>query len=152
MTVAGQIRSGKRPRPKGASEGAPPGAGSPAPYRVREGGFTFIEVILALILIGILAALAANLLANSLDQSRFNATFKEMNEIQMALVGNPELTNAGVRSDFGFVGDMGALPTSLTQLLEQGAQPAWAIYDAALGTGTGWRGPYIDTKRDDSAT
>ena len=135
MTGFGQISSGRRQRPKGTLGG--------------ERGFTFIEVILALILIGILAALAANLLANSLDQSRFNGTFEEMNAIRMALVGNPELTNAGTRSDFGFVGDMGALPTSLTQLLEQGMQPAWAVYDAALGTGTGWRGPYIDNKRDD---
>lgn len=137
MTVAEQI-SGMRHRPKGALGG--------------EVGFTFIEVILAIILVGLLAALAANLLANSLDQSRFNDSFKEMKAIQTALVGNPELTNAGVRSDFGYVGDMGALPTSLTELLEQGAQPAWAVYDADLGAGTGWRGPYIDNKRDDSGT
>ncbi|MBI5166590.1 MAG: type II secretion system protein, partial [candidate division NC10 bacterium] len=56
-----------------------------------KGGFTLIEVILVLILIGIMAALAANLLANSLDRSRFDDTWKEMNSIKMAEVGNPDL-------------------------------------------------------------
>ncbi|MFQ5881108.1 MAG: carboxypeptidase regulatory-like domain-containing protein [Candidatus Methylomirabilales bacterium] len=121
----------------------------------REGldkGFTFIEVILILILIGILAALAVNLLASSLDQSRFDVSFKEMNDLGKAMTGNPELLNAGVRSDFGFVGDMGGLPTALTGLLQQGGLPAWTVYDADLGTGTGWRGPYIDDQTDDGGT
>ncbi len=117
-----------------------------------KGGFTLIEVILVLILIGIMAALAANLLANSLDRGRFDETWKEMNSIKMAIVGNPDLTNAGVRSDFAYVGDMGTIPTSITELLEQGAQPAWSVYDTDLGTGTGWRGPYLDNKRDDGGT
>jgi len=117
-----------------------------------EQGFTLIEVILVLILIGIMAALAANLLANSLDRSRFDDTWKEMNAIKIAVVGNPDLVNAGVRSDFGYVGDMGTVPSSITELLEQGAQPAWSVYDTDLGTGTGWRGPYIDNKKDDGGT
>jgi len=115
-------------------------------------GFTLIELILVIVLLGILAALTANLLANSLDQSRFDDTFKEMNDLSKAMVGNPDLVNAGVRSDFGFVGDMGGLPTSLTQLLTQGTLPAWTVYDTDLGTGTGWRGPYLETKQDDSGT
>lgn len=118
----------------------------------RPRGFTLIELILVIVLLGILAALTANLLANSLDQSRFDDTFKEMNDLSKAIVGNPDLVNAGVRSDFGFVGDMGGFPTSLTQLLTQGALPAWTVYDPDLGTGTGWRGPYMDTKQDDSGT
>ena len=117
-----------------------------------EQGFTLIEVILVLVLIGIMAALAANIIANSLDRGRFDETWKEMNSIKMAIVGNPDLTNAGVRSDFAYVGDMGTIPTSITELLEQGAQPAWSVYDTDLGTGTGWRGPYLDNKRDDSGT
>ncbi|MFQ5881107.1 MAG: carboxypeptidase regulatory-like domain-containing protein [Candidatus Methylomirabilales bacterium] len=115
-------------------------------------GFTLIEVILILILIGILAALAVNLLANSLDQSRFDETFKEMNTLSKAMTGNPELLNAEVRSDFGFVGDMGGRPTALTGLLQQGGLPAWTVYDTDLGTGTGWRGPYIDDQTDDGGT
>ncbi|MBI3988317.1 MAG: type II secretion system protein, partial [candidate division NC10 bacterium] len=52
--------------------------------RRREVGFTLIELILVIVLLGILAALTANLLATSLDQSRFDDSFKEMTDLSKA--------------------------------------------------------------------
>ena len=106
--------------------------------RGAEIGFTLIEIILVVLLIGILAGLAANLLTNTLDQTRFDESQKKMTGLSNAMVGNPELNTNGVRSDFGFVGDIGRLPTALTELVTQGALPAW---DAA--NGLGWHGPYV---------
>ena len=83
----------------------------------REAGFTLIEVILVLLLVGILAGLAANLLTNTLDQARFDESQKKMTVLSNAMVGNPDLVTNGVRSDFGFVGDIGRLPTALTELV-----------------------------------
>jgi prepilin-type N-terminal cleavage/methylation domain-containing protein len=101
-------------------------------------GFTLIEVILVILLIGILAGLAANLLTNTLDQARFDEAQKKMTVLSNAMVGNPDLMTNGVRSDFGFVGDIGRLPTALTELVTQGALPAWSA-----ATGVGWHGPYV---------
>jgi prepilin-type N-terminal cleavage/methylation domain-containing protein len=135
---------------RGAGEkeqcGPPAGHGplSPGPSGEAETcnqgkpGFTLIEVILVVLLIGILAGLAANLLTNTLDQARFDETQRKMTVLSNAMVGNPDLNTNGVRSDFGFVGDIGRLPTSLTELVTQGALPAW---NAA--TGIGWHGPYV---------
>lgn len=103
-----------------------------------EAGFTLVEVILVVLLIGILAGLAANLLTNTLDQARFDESQKKMTVLSNAIVGNPDLNTNGVRSDFGFVGDIGRLPTGLPELVAQGALPAW---NAA--TGVGWHGPYV---------
>jgi prepilin-type N-terminal cleavage/methylation domain-containing protein len=103
-----------------------------------EPGFTLIEIILVILLVGILAGLAANLLTNTLDQARFDESRRKMTVLSNAMVGNPELNTNGVRSDFGFVADIGRLPTSLTELVAPGALPAW---NAA--TGVGWHGPYV---------
>ena len=116
-------------------------AGQKDPVRnavARGAGFTLIEVILVVLLIGILAGLAANLLTNTLDQARFDESQKKMTVLSNAMVGNPDLNTNGVRSDFGFVGDIGRLPTALTELVAQGALPAWDI-----ATGVGWHGPYV---------
>lgn len=122
-------------------------------------GFTLIELIMIIILLGILSATAVVLVGNVLEQQRFDETVKEMNELKKAMLGNPELISSGARSSFGYVGDMGSLPSSLTAVVEKGALPAFQKtggtggYDATLpdlGTGAGWRGPYIDNKKDDA--
>jgi prepilin-type N-terminal cleavage/methylation domain-containing protein len=108
-------------------------------WKLRDdSGFTLIEVILVIVLMGLLAAVAVNVITNAASQARFDETKKEMEGLKMAFIGNPELINEGIRSDFGFVGDIGRLPNSLDELVTQGGLPAW---DSA--TGMGWHGPYV---------
>ena len=126
-------------------------ASRPSPIRARPKGFTLIELILVIVLIGILAGLAANLMANALDQSRTDATLGTLQNINFAIAGNPALVANGVRNSFGYVGDMGVLPGTLTDLRTSPCACPWT-YDAASGTGYGWNGPYIDTKQNDSGT
>jgi len=103
-----------------------------------EAGFTLIEIILVIVLLGLLAAVAANVVTNAASQARFDETRKEMDSLKLAIIGNPELVNEGIRTDFGFVGDIGRLPSTLDELVSQGALPAWNS-----GTGMGWHGPYV---------
>jgi prepilin-type N-terminal cleavage/methylation domain-containing protein len=128
-------------------------------------GFTLIELVIVMVLIGILAAGAVLMFGSIITQQQFDATVKEMNELKMANLGNPDLVQSGTRTSFGFVGDMGALPSTLGDLVS--TAQTWfttAVYHAGagfpdsgvsmpdLGTGAGRRGPYIDNKTDDSAT
>ncbi len=108
----------------------------------KKNGFTLIELVLVIVIISVLAAVAANMMQQPVDEERFNATIAEMNNIKTAVIGNPSLISNQVRTSFGYVGDMGNLPGSLDDLAKKGGQPAFTI-DAATGIGMGWNGPYI---------
>lgn len=120
-----------------------------SPIRARPEGFTLLELILVIVLIGILAGLAANLLANAVDQGRSDGTLTTVQNVNYAIAGNPALVASGGRTSFGYVGDMGVLPSTLDDLRTSPCACPWT-YDAASGTGYGWNGPYIDTKQNDS--
>ena len=141
-------------------------------------GFTLIELIMVIVLLGIVAATAVMVIGNIVKQQSFDATVKEMNELKMSNIGNPDLVQSGTRTSFGYVGDMGALPGTLNDLvLTPITWVTTAAYHAGLGacasctagqsnclctgepttmpdlgTGAGRRGPYIDNKTDDSGT
>jgi prepilin-type N-terminal cleavage/methylation domain-containing protein len=97
----------------------------------NDSGFTLIEVLMTVVIIGILSAVAMRSVQSSIDSSRIRETQAEMDELIAAIAGNPELHNNGMRADFGYVGDVGALPTSLDDLI---ANP---------GGYTTWKGPYV---------
>ena len=96
-----------------------------------ERGFSLIEVILVVLIMGILASVAAQKFTGAVEQSRFDATREEMDRIALAVAGDPSLTSGGVRSSFGYVGDVGSLPANLDALV---ANP---------GGYTTWKGPYL---------
>jgi general secretion pathway protein G len=99
--------------------------------RNSEKGFTLIEVLLVIIVIGIMAAVAFKSMDVALDNSRWDATTQEMERLSWAIAGNPDLFANGVRSDFGYVGDVGSLPPNLDALVTN------------PGGYATWRGPYI---------
>ncbi len=70
---------------------------------------------------------------NTVDVSKMEESRQEMNQLAWAICGNPNMVSGGVRTDFGYVGDIGALPASLDNL----------VTNPGYGT---WDGPYI---RDD---
>jgi len=106
-------------------------------YRSKQGlenerGFSLIEVVLVVLIMGILTSIAAQKWSGALEQSRFEATRAEMDRLAQAIVGNPNLMTNGMRTDFGYFGDVGALPPSLDAL----------VANPGLGT---WNGPYIQS-------
>ncbi|MBI3873205.1 MAG: prepilin-type N-terminal cleavage/methylation domain-containing protein [candidate division Zixibacteria bacterium] len=94
-------------------------------------GFTLIEILMTVVVLGILATVALRSLQNSIDASRVRETQAEIDELARAIAGNPDLYNNGLRSDFGYVGDVGALPSTLDNLMTN------------PGGYATWKGPYV---------
>lgn len=93
-------------------------------------GYTLIEIIIVIVILGILAAMAIKSMTGVLDTTRTEETIREMKALAHALAGNPELISSGARTDFGYIGDIGALPVTWDAL----------VTNPGLST---WNGPYI---------
>ncbi|TFB13519.1 hypothetical protein E3V33_01660 [Candidatus Marinimicrobia bacterium MT.SAG.4] len=75
-------------------------------------------------------------------REKFENTIVEMQMLRRAIIGNSLLRTNGIRNDFGYVGEMGRLPTSLSELMSQGLQSA-VVYNDTLHLSSGWAGPYL---------
>jgi prepilin-type N-terminal cleavage/methylation domain-containing protein len=103
-------------------------------------GFTLIEIIIILVLLGIIAGIAIPRYVDLTGAGKRNVTQERMNNIRRAIMGDPTVVAGGQFSYAGFRGDLNQLPSPLSQLTTQGALPAWNKF-----TRRGWNGPYIDT-------
>jgi len=108
----------------------------------RRGGFTLIEVVIAIAIISILASMAVPYAAKLIDMSRTETTRKEMEELYNTILGDPKIPTGG------FVGDMGRLPNNLNELNTRGTQPLPTT--GLLGVKFGWYGPYVNSGFDPS--
>lgn len=96
-----------------------------------RGGFSLIELLVVIVVVGILASVALQSMTATVQSAKEIKTKREMEMLAKAIVGDPGLTQNGQRSDFGYVGDIGAFPPNLL-----------ALYQNSGGLST-WNGPYI---------
>jgi len=94
-------------------------------------GFTLIELVLVIIIVGIMAGVAVRKLSTSVETAKYEHTKKELDGLAQAMVGSPDLFADGARTDFGYVGDIGAMPPNLDVLVSN------------PGGYSTWDGPYI---------
>ncbi len=106
----------------------------------REAGFSLIELLVVIVVIGILVSVAMQSMDVAVDDFRTLKTEREMEMLSRAIVGDPSITNGHVRTDFGYVGDMGAFPSNLQ-----------ALYQNPGGYST-WDGPYLEPGYTQDAT
>ncbi|MFN3466692.1 MAG: hypothetical protein ACK4WF_03215, partial [Candidatus Brocadiales bacterium] len=77
---------------------------------------------------------------------------QELQAFKKAIVGDPLATKWGSEATFGYIGDIGNLPASLQDLYTQPVGVPSFSFDATLGIGSGWRGPYVSEKPNPSTT
>lgn len=108
-------------------------------------GFTLIDVIVVLAVLGTLAGAMVPLFFYMVNKQREDQTIDELDSLRIAVAGNPVIVTNEARTQFGYVGDMGALPTKIEDLYKKGTQPTFS-FDTVKKLGAGWNGPYIDPK------
>ncbi|MBW1720306.1 MAG: type II secretion system protein [Deltaproteobacteria bacterium] len=63
-------------------------------------GFTLIELVIVILLVGVLATIATRKMSVSIETAQYEQTKKELDQLARAIVGNPEVyTNplSGIR-------------------------------------------------------
>jgi prepilin-type N-terminal cleavage/methylation domain-containing protein len=107
----------------------------------RHRGFGLLETVVALAIVAAAVALVAPALAGMTRRNTETSTQQQEQKLNTAIFGAPW------DGTFGFTGDVGRLPTSLTELVSQGSLPAFHTADGATAhignVGYGWNGPYV---------
>ena len=107
----------------------------------NSNGFTLIELVIIIVVLGIVAAVAVPRMGSLTENSKISVTREEMRLIKEAIVGNPKLISGGEYIDRGFLGDVGYPPSSLVDLVKKpDSIPAYDKFSR-----TGWNGPYLDS-------
>ncbi len=93
-------------------------------------GYSLFELIIVILIIGVIATITMRSLRGANDVIRTEQTREELDRLAWAIAGNPALISGGSRTDFGYIGDNGALPPNLDAL----------VSNPGLGS---WQGPYV---------
>ncbi|MDA8084861.1 MAG: type II secretion system protein [Nitrospiraceae bacterium] len=80
-------------------------------------GFTFIEVIVVMAIIAILAGIMVPFAYKMWESNEIDDTKQRMLELKKAMVGDKTMIQNGIRTNFGFVGECGQLPQTLDALV-----------------------------------
>lgn len=105
-------------------------------------GFTLIDIVIMLAVFGVLLGTMIPFTLQIVAKKRELRTIDELDKLSMAITGNPVIIINEARTQFGYVGDMGNLPSSLEDLYKKGSQPAYS-FNTTKKIGAGWNGPYI---------
>lgn len=123
---------------------------------LRCHGFTLVELLLVISLLGSLALVATVFVDNANQQLGFDQTKSRMEQIRRAIIGDTSRTLNGQPDLSGFIVDIGRLPNCLRELIDGKCadgdpEPnAWtplgfvappSIVGELYG---GWRGPYLE--------
>lgn len=100
----------------------------------RIAGFTLIELVIVIVILGVMAAVAIPVIGAFLSSSKETATKEELMRLTRAIAGT------GAKHDRGFEADVGYPPQALVDLITKpDSINTWDVF-----LDLGWNGPYID--------
>ena len=108
--------------------------GGVARFAYSDSGFTLVELVIVIAVLGIMSAVAIPVVGTFIATSKETATKDELRVLARAIAGSDEFT------DRGFEGDVGFPPSSLSDLITKpDSISAWDAF-----ADIGWNGPYLD--------
>ena len=107
-------------------------------------GFTFSEILVVVAIMGIVTSVALKNMGKSDDRANYEESLTELKELSKAIVGDENARINGERTSFGFIGDIGGLPSSLDDLVSRGSLTVSAL-DTSKQLAYGWKGPYLES-------
>jgi len=107
-------------------------------------GFTLMELILVMMIIGIISAIAIPKVGNFIENSQVESTKREMRHLVRGFLGDHDEGFYGFKDNIGDLPDELPGGPALDALFEQGT---FSAYDPF--TQLGWNGPYVDTRTVD---
>ncbi len=107
-----------------------------------SGGFGLIAIIIVLAMLGVTAGVGVLFVTQLRDIRGERLSRDEMTLLKEAIVGKKNVFVGGGRAEFGYVGTMGKVPSSLEDLYKKGSQTAFT-FSSSKRIGAGWAGPYI---------
>lgn len=79
---------------------------------MKKNAFTLIEVMVVMAIISILAGMLMPVAWRFWESEEIATTRQRMKDLKIAMIGDRNLVQNGVRTHYGFVGDFGTLPFS----------------------------------------
>ncbi|MBI3076010.1 MAG: carboxypeptidase regulatory-like domain-containing protein [Deltaproteobacteria bacterium] len=110
--------------------------------RAASRGYTLLEVAVVLATVAILAAAVLPMAFQLMGSDRERQSLSLLADLKRGISGDPVIIVNEARTSFGYVGDMGTIPSSLQDLWIRGSQPAYS-FNSTLKIGAGWNGPYV---------
>ena len=96
-----------------------------------QAGYSLFELLVVIIILSIISAVSLKSLKSASEVARIEQTKEELRQLAYAIAGDPDLISTGHRTDYGYVGSVGAMPPNLQALVQN------------PGGYATWDGPYI---------
>lgn len=111
-------------------------------------GQSLIEVLMIITLLSITSVIAISVISDTLNESRFEDTKVKLIAIRKGLMGDPTLVQSAERASYGYLGDVGALPTASIGIAGLWGSTPTGITAFSMNStanyGIGWNGPYLN--------